>query len=84
MVPPERIRAIGLGETAARNLALPAGVVLTESESALVARKKASPGNALGNVISDGIKDQRWRTVDVLLNNLITVELNLPATEVTP
>jgi hypothetical protein len=42
-------------------------------ERALVARKKA----LFAPPLLDGIKDKRWRTVTVLLNNLITVDLQV-------
>ena len=78
-VPADRFRALGLGENPSRNLPA-AGVTLTPEEAALVQRKR----QLLGPPLPDGTKDQRWRSVNVLLNNLITVEISLPAKEVAP
>ena len=71
--PLSRIRAFGLGEFPARGLTSPAEAQMNVPERALVARKKA----LFAPPLLDGIKDKRWRTVTVLLNNLITVDLQV-------
>jgi flagellar motor protein MotB len=74
------IRAFGVGELPARGQASPAEAQMNAPERALVARKKAQ----FAPPLADGVKDQRWRTVTVLLNNLITVDLQVSLNENAP
>jgi outer membrane protein OmpA-like peptidoglycan-associated protein len=74
------IRTFGLGELPARGLVSPAEAQMNAQERALVARKKA----LFAPPLADGVKDQRWRTVTVLLNNLITADLRVSLDESAP
>jgi outer membrane protein OmpA-like peptidoglycan-associated protein len=72
-VPLNRIRAIGLGRKPALGQTPTRESQLIDTERDFVARKRQQLGT-----LTSGQADQRWRSVSVLLNNLITVELKTP------
>jgi hypothetical protein len=72
-VKPENFRAIGLGRYPAMGRTGPPGVSLTEVEAAFVEQKKAELGT-----LSHGQGSQAWRTVSIILNNLVRIDLSGP------
>ena len=72
-VPSENIRAIGLGRQPSMRVPSPNESQLNATEAAFLARKKQ-----LLPVLSDGQANPEWRTVTVILNNLVTIDLKSP------
>jgi outer membrane protein OmpA-like peptidoglycan-associated protein len=74
-VPLERIRAIGLGRKPALGQTPTRDAQLNEVERDFIALKRQELGTLQPNQA-----DQRWRSVSILLNNLIKVDLRTPGT----
>jgi outer membrane protein OmpA-like peptidoglycan-associated protein len=72
-IPPENIRAIGLGRRPAMGGTSPNENQLNSLEKEFLARKKAALP-----VLSDGEANPDWRSVTLILNNLVTIDLKTP------
>ena len=75
-VPLDRIRSIGLGRKPALGQAPTRNAQLNDVERDFIALKRQELGTLQPNQ-----PDQRWRSVSILLNNLIKVDLRTPGTQ---
>ncbi len=72
-VPFENIHAIGLGRQPAMGLTSPNESLLNCLEAQFLDRKKLALG-----VLDDGEADPKWRSVTIILNNLVSIDLGTP------
>jgi len=75
-VPLDRIRSVGLGRKPALGQAPTRNAQLNDVERDFIALKRQELGTLQPNQ-----PDQRWRSVSILLNNLIKVDLRTPGTQ---
>lgn len=74
-VPPDKIRAIGLGRRPSMGLTSAKENLLNDVEKDFLAKKKLTTPQLV-----DGQANQEWRTVVVILNNLVSIDLGSEGT----
>jgi len=72
-IQPENIRAIGLGRQPSMGRTSPNESRMNELEKEFLARKQAALP-----VLSDGEANPDWRSVTIILNNLVSIDLKAP------